>query len=277
MCVISICRISIGFELYHISLEKLFNGLICLISKREIVRFGVIWRFWFSSLLCRWKESERREERVRVFMADSALVIRSSVKQRQTKTWYQSIIVHWMPTDDERFLCSVLSPSHLDCGSQSKWEVHRGVRIYENNSSWIFFFARQNENRKGRIFFISTSIVSTTSQCYVTDTTLTACAAKKKRNLILEADDSDGLNTDSINPMAPERFSWTIQNQNERNLIFRREDELDSGLEDAEDGSLRDGRFLLYWHTTTSTSYTSTSTLASLACTPSGFTLSLCG
>merc|ERR1712241_188529 len=119
----------------------------------------------------------------------------------------------------------------------------------------------QNENRNGRIFFISTSIVSTTSQCYVTDTTLTACAAKRKRNLILEAADSDGLNTDYISPMAPDR----------------REDELDSGMEDVEDGSLRDGRFLLYWHPTPSTSYTSTSTLASLACTPSGFSLSLCG
>merc|ERR1712241_1598119 len=119
----------------------------------------------------------------------------------------------------------------------------------------------QNENRNGRIFFISTSIVSTTSQCYVTDTTLTACAAKRKRNLILEADDSDGLNTDYISPVAP----------------VRREDELDSGLEDAEEGPLRDGRFLLYWATSTSTSYTSTSTLASLECTPSGFSLSLCG
>ena len=59
--------------------------------------------------------------------------------------------------------------------------------------------------------------------------------------------------------------------------IIRREDELEPGLEDAEEGSLRDGRFVLYWATSTSTSYTSTSTLASLACTPSGFTLSLCG
>merc|ERR1711997_63722 len=132
------------------------------------------------------------------------------------------------------------------------------VRANEKN---IQGFARQNENRNGRIFLISTSIVSTTSQCYVTDTTLTACAAKRKRNLILEANDSDGLNTDYISPMAPDR----------------REDELDSGLEDAEEGSLRDGRFLLYWATSTSTSYTSTSTLASLECTPSGFSLSLCG
>ena len=53
------------------------------------------------------------------------------------------------------------------------------------------------------------------------------------------------------------------------------ESELESGL-----GSERAGRGILYWATSTdistSTSYTGTSTLASLNCTPSGFTLSEC-
>ena len=43
----------------------------------------------------------------------------------------------------------------------------------------------------------------------------------------------------------------------------------------------RDGRFLLYWMTTTSTStsttFTSTSTLATLECTPAGYAVSQCG
>ena len=43
---------------------------------------------------------------------------------------------------------------------------------------------------------------------------------------------------------------------------------------------LREGRFLLYWATTTltstSTSYTGTSTIASLECTPSSYTISSC-
>ena len=43
---------------------------------------------------------------------------------------------------------------------------------------------------------------------------------------------------------------------------------------------LREGRFLLYWATTTltstSTTYTGTSTIASLECTPSSFTISSC-
>ena len=52
---------------------------------------------------------------------------------------------------------------------------------------------------------------------------------------------------------------------------------LDSGHLDSE----RAGKFLLYWMTTTSTStsttYSSTSTLASLECTPNGFAISACG
>jgi hypothetical protein len=41
----------------------------------------------------------------------------------------------------------------------------------------------------------------------------------------------------------------------------------------------REGKFLLYWMTTTSTSttYTSTTSISSLACTPSGFAISKCG
>ena len=74
-------------------------------------------------------------------------------------------------------------------------------------SKYPFWFDSQNENRKGRFFFVSTSIVSTTSQCFVTDTTLTACAAKRKRSMIVSADDSEGLNTDEISPMVPDRLA----------------------------------------------------------------------
>ena len=55
---------------------------------------------------------------------------------------------------------------------------------------------------------------------------------------------------------------------------------VESGAEDPTTSD-RDGRFLLYWLTTTSTStttiYTGTSTLGSLECTPNGYTHSLCG
>ena len=55
------------------------------------------------------------------------------------------------------------------------------------------------------------------------------------------------------------------------------EDELQSGKTEAE----RQAKFLLYWRTTsltsTTTTYTGTSTLASLECTPSNFGLQSCG
>ena len=55
--------------------------------------------------------------------------------------------------------------------------------------------------------------------------------------------------------------------------------ELQSGEIDA--GSARDPRFAMYWMTTTSTSYTTsftaTTSISKLDCTPSGFTMSECG
>ena len=52
-----------------------------------------------------------------------------------------------------------------------------------------------------------------------------------------------------------------------------------STTDDMEDNSMkREARALLYWVTTTSTFtwYTSTSTIATIECTPSGFTVSRC-
>ena len=63
---------------------------------------------------------------------------------------------------------------------------------------------------------------------------------------------------------------------NENEDLEGEDEELESGLMESERG----GRGILYWATSTdistSTTYTGTSTLASLNCTPSGFTLSEC-
>ena len=63
---------------------------------------------------------------------------------------------------------------------------------------------------------------------------------------------------------------------NEKEDLEGEDEELESGLVENE----RAGRGILYWATSTdistSTTYTGTSTLASLNCTPSGFTLSEC-
>merc|ERR1712088_18018 len=59
---------------------------------------------------------------------------------------------------------------------------------------------------------------------------------------------------------------------------FPKQDEVDSSLQEAESGG-RDGRFLLYWITTTSistsTSYTITYSVSSAACTPAS--ANICG
>merc|ERR1711874_615120 len=124
--------------------------------------------------------------------------------------------------------------------------------------------ASQSSNRSGRFFFVSTttSYVSTSTQCFVTDTTLTACAARRRRDIVIDgAEEETDIN--NISPALP----------------LSAGEEIESGLQEEDSGSHRGARFLLYWGTTTSTttSFTATSTLASLACTPSGFSLSLCG
>ena len=77
---------------------------------------------------------------------------------------------------------------------------------------------------------------------------------------------------------------WFRDEKDEDDILaeeFEQEENLvDSGLIDAS-GNDRKGKFLLYWKTTTLTSttttFSSTTTLGTLECTPSGFTLSLCG
>ena len=54
-------------------------------------------------------------------------------------------------------------------------------------------------------------------------------------------------------------------------------DDLEPGLAEAD--HIRDAKFLVYWatSTSTSTSFTATSTIATVECTPASFTISVCG
>merc|ERR1711953_203669 len=123
------------------------------------------------------------------------------------------------------------------------------------------------DKRNGRLFFVSssstTSTVLTNTICFSAATGFTACGRKKRRSIELSGEDETEA---SPTPVM-------------RNDEAYEEEKLESGVsESAED---REGRFLLYWLTTTSTSattsYTGTSTLATLECPPSGFSLSACG
>merc|ERR1712088_1029066 len=121
------------------------------------------------------------------------------------------------------------------------------------------------QTRQPKLFFVSssstTSSVSTSTVCFKsTSAGIVAYGRRKKRSMVV-----DGFSGEAgeIQPKSS----------------FDSDPKLESGAEDPITSD-RDGRFLLYWLTTTSTStttiYTGTSTLATLNCTPSGFTVSAC-
>merc|ERR1719410_2307975 len=133
------------------------------------------------------------------------------------------------------------------------------------------------KSRHPKLFFVSsssTSTLSTTTLCYSTSTTFTttACSGKKKR-AIYTAPVEETLDLEDYikpQPIVSERDDDNLDNDAEA----VNEKLIESGKTEYE----REGKFLLYWKTTTSTStstsYTATTTLGALGCTPSGFTVS---
>merc|ERR1712066_302866 len=129
--------------------------------------------------------------------------------------------------------------------------------------------AKIEDERSGRILWVTTTstttTVSTTDLCWKAGTTIAACTGRKRRALLtrLELDDDD------VNPTRTEALDDHEKLEND--------EELESSQNEAE----RQGKFLLYWRTTsltsTTTTYTGTSTIASLECTPSNFAVRSCG
>ena len=118
--------------------------------------------------------------------------------------------------------------------------------------------------RQPRLFFVSTSsttsTISTLTYCFSSSAAaVTACRRKKRRSLV--ADSVEALGEGEL--IEPARSSPL---------------QLEQGEQEA--GAQRQGRFFLYWITTTSTSttttFTATSTIQSVVCTPQGF-YSECG
>ena len=118
--------------------------------------------------------------------------------------------------------------------------------------------------RKPKFFFVTTSSVTSTLQtaavCYISDATLATCTGRKRRSIDLDGVDAEGA-------VQPSRFQIPDSG-------FKREDEGESEVMEKRG---REGRFLLYWITTTSrstsTSFTTTFTVSSVLCTPPGATL----
>merc|ERR1712044_135022 len=128
---------------------------------------------------------------------------------------------------------------------------------------------KAKKSRDPRLFYVSTTSSTTTlltqTICFMSSTTLGTCARKKRFTNVELQVPLDGASQpsrtqdldDAVDKAAPE-------------------------IQDSKDvDTKRDARFLVYWLTTTSlstlTSFTRTVTIGSLACTPSGYTLSVCG
>merc|ERR1711953_1286256 len=123
--------------------------------------------------------------------------------------------------------------------------------------------------RVGKLFWQSTasttSTLSTTTQCFAVSHATNALVACGRKKRAVEPD---------VEAKVEISASKSINAANMDHL--EGEEEVEPGVEAV---PTRQARFVLYWRTTTSTStsYTATSTLASISCTPSGFPLSKCG
>merc|ERR1711976_77658 len=125
-------------------------------------------------------------------------------------------------------------------------------------------------NKKPKLFYVSTSsttsTVSTTTLCYtsIANSAVTSCGRKKRAIL----DEALGI-TGNIEA---DRTSADIEDDDAAH------EDLISGMDEATSSDGRQGKFLLYWLTTTSTStltsYTTTTTLV-VSCIPGG--ISVCG
>merc|ERR1711953_1302612 len=123
-----------------------------------------------------------------------------------------------------------------------------------------------NRPRNARLFMVSsssTTSVSTTTYCYVSGTTaITTACGKRKRSL------------EAVEHMEDIVSSSVVESLDD----VEGDTEVMSGESEP---SQRDPRFLLYWMTTTSTStltsFTATTSIGTLECTPSSFTISACG
>merc|ERR1719350_800472 len=129
------------------------------------------------------------------------------------------------------------------------------------------------QSRAPKLFYVttqsSTTTLTTNSICWVSsNTALTVACGRKKRAISYDPID------DSNDGIAPSKFTKVDPAIDELAEIDV------EGSKNKVDAS-REGKFLVYWMTTTSittlTSYSATRTVASLICTPSNYGFAQCG
>merc|ERR1719458_2183503 len=134
--------------------------------------------------------------------------------------------------------------------------------------------------RNPRIFFpltTSTKTATTTGSvtlCMVTTTTLIAC--KRKRRMVL----MDGEDDAEVSRIQPSLVEPTLDGD-EDDKEEEEYTDIQGDLAGHQSELSRNPRFMVYWTTIVKTSYTTTymqtSLIATLKCTPSGFTLASSG
>ena len=210
-------------------------------------------------------------------------VMAQSRKDNSVRTWSRSLSeqvckVHRCIISDlmKYFWILVFALMFLECVlaviSDDPSDVGNSRRAWTESilfSWWSKYF------RSPKLFYVttvsSTSTISTTTICFVKSNSFANAACKKRRRRMLNL---SGPADTEIQPSDPVRLHSGLGED-------RMEDNLDDFMEMNMEENARAARFALYWKTTTLTSstttYTATSTLASLYCTPSVFAFSLCG
>merc|ERR1711953_357078 len=123
----------------------------------------------------------------------------------------------------------------------------------------------QEKKRDPKLFYVSTTTTTSTwygsTICFASTTTSLGTCGRRKRRAVSISD---------LDPEYAAKINPSSISDDESALV-----------EPSEENDSRKGRFLVYWMTTTSvstsSSYTTTLTVASLTCTPSSFAFSLCG
>merc|ERR1711997_688510 len=153
--------------------------------------------------------------------------------------------------------------------TQSTWECCRYQATLKMNQIILFiaFFgsavlSAEEGARKPKLFFVSTSATTSTLQtasvCYVSSSTLATCSGRKRRTISLDGMEPAG----AVQPST-----------------FNHHEVEGESVASSKVGESREGRFLLYWITTTSistsTSFTTTFSVSSALCTPAG--AGICG
>ena len=133
------------------------------------------------------------------------------------------------------------------------------------------------KKRNPRVYLISTttsmSTVSTVTWCYVISSTANGMIACKKKKRALNFLDDDTREAAGI--ISPASTHRDFEDEEEESNV-----DVDASKQISDEELEREGKFLNYWMTTTvvstSYSYTATSSIASVVCTPVGYTEANC-